>query len=120
MIDAGVRSISPTGLALAILLASVACLTISVLAVGLRVYLRLADGVFGIDDALIVAGLVRDLPQLLFFFSSSSSNHVFPIFITDVQYYLPRPSTPSMFRLLAMVSPSGSVPGMPNSTRGCP
>lgn len=59
MIDESVRFLWPAGLALAILVVSIVCLVLSAIAVALRTYLRLTDNVFGIDDALIICGLVR-------------------------------------------------------------
>lgn len=58
MINEDVRFLRPTGLALAIFVVSILCLAASVVSVGLRTYLRLLEHVFGIDDALIIAGLV--------------------------------------------------------------
>lgn len=58
MIDESVRFLWPAGLALALLVVSIVCLVVSAIAVALRTYLRLIDNVFGIDDALIIGGLV--------------------------------------------------------------
>lgn len=58
MINEDVRFLRPTGLALAILVVSILCLAASVVSVALRTYLRLLERVFGVDDALILAGLV--------------------------------------------------------------
>lgn len=59
MLDDSVRSIQPTGLALAILVVSIVCLIASFVAVALRTYTRWAEHTFGPDDGLIIAGLVR-------------------------------------------------------------
>ncbi|ORY58874.1 uncharacterized protein BCR38DRAFT_527394 [Pseudomassariella vexata] len=45
-----------TGLSLAIVVSSLICLVLSVTAVGIRTYVRLADKLFGLDDSLVLAG----------------------------------------------------------------
>lgn len=67
MIDATATSIPLSGLALAIFATSAVCLVLSAITVSLRFYVRLHDGALGLDDGLILAGLVRHTPS---FFNS--------------------------------------------------
>ncbi|KAI3399779.1 hypothetical protein diail_5575 [Diaporthe ilicicola] len=57
MVQDDVRTISLSGLSLAIFAVSIVCLALSLVSVGLRTYIRLFDNVFGLDDGLILAGL---------------------------------------------------------------
>lgn len=66
MIDATATSIPLTGLALTIFATSAVCLVLSAITVSLRFWVRLQDGALGLDDALIVAGLVRYIYQVWF------------------------------------------------------
>lgn len=59
MIEDDVRTVSLSGLSLAIFVVSLVCLALSLLSVGLRTYIRVSDSVFGLDDGLILAGVVR-------------------------------------------------------------
>lgn len=63
MIDATATSIPLTGLALALFATSAVCLVLSAITVSLRLYARLQDSALGLDDGLILAGLVRLIPQ---------------------------------------------------------
>ncbi|KAE9990904.1 hypothetical protein EG327_000785 [Venturia inaequalis] len=58
MIDATATSIPLTGLALALFATSAVCLVLSAITVSLRLYARLQDSALGLDDGLILAGLV--------------------------------------------------------------
>lgn len=66
MLDENVRSIKPAGLALAILVVSLVCLAAASLAVALRTYTRWKEHTFGLDDSLMVAGLVSILYHSIF------------------------------------------------------
>lgn len=62
MVEDTAHSLQPTGLALAIFVVSLILLVLSASAVGLRAYFKYIDHIFGVDDALIVAGLVCNPP----------------------------------------------------------
>lgn len=66
MLDENVRSIKPAGLALAILVVSLVCLAAASLAVALRTYTRWKEHTFGLDDSLMLAGLVRIISVFLY------------------------------------------------------
>ncbi|KAI1847117.1 hypothetical protein JX266_006992 [Neoarthrinium moseri] len=56
IIDPSARQVQPEGLSLAIVVVSLLCLFFSILAVAGRTYVRLDDGLFGLDDGLVVIG----------------------------------------------------------------
>ncbi|TID27089.1 hypothetical protein E2P81_ATG01539 [Venturia nashicola] len=58
MIEATATSIPLTGLALAIFATSAVCLVLSVITVSLRLYVRMHDSTLGLDDGLILSGLL--------------------------------------------------------------
>ncbi|QDS69319.1 hypothetical protein FKW77_003268 [Venturia effusa] len=58
MIDATATSIPLSGLSLAIFVTSAVCLVLSAITVSLRLYIRLHDTALGLDDGLILAGLL--------------------------------------------------------------
>lgn len=70
IVDENATSVKMTGLALAIFAVSISCLFLSAMTVGLRLVLRVQDKVVGLDDGLILAGLVcdrvplNDIPEL--------------------------------------------------------
>jgi hypothetical protein len=57
-VDPTLRTITPDGLPLAILILSTVFLGLSIIAVGLRTYIRIVKGAFGLDDVFMVAGCV--------------------------------------------------------------
>ncbi|KAH8196424.1 hypothetical protein TruAng_009411 [Truncatella angustata] len=57
MADANARSVPLEGFPLAIILISLAFLFFAIFSVAVRTYIRLTDKVFGLDDALMLAGL---------------------------------------------------------------
>lgn len=59
MLEDDVRTVSLSGLSLAIFVVSLVCLGLALVSVGLRTYIRTFDHVFGLDDGLILAGAVR-------------------------------------------------------------
>lgn len=59
MVEDDARTVALSGLSLAIFVVSLVCLGLSLLSVGLRTYIRVFDNVFGLDDGLILAGVVR-------------------------------------------------------------
>lgn len=58
-VDPNARYVPLEGLSMAIVVISTICVVFSILAVGLRTYARLADGLFGTDDGLVLFGTVR-------------------------------------------------------------
>lgn len=58
-VDPAARIIAPDGLPLTIIVISSVFLGLSIIAVSLRTYVRLAKGTFGLDDAFVGAGTVR-------------------------------------------------------------
>lgn len=58
MVEDDVRTVSLGGLSLAIFVVSIVCLALSLISVGLRTHIRIFDNVFGLDDGLILAGVV--------------------------------------------------------------
>lgn len=57
-IDPNARAIRPQGFPLTVLILSFVFLALSLLAVGLRTYIRVSKRIFGIDDACLSAGAV--------------------------------------------------------------
>ncbi|CRK24752.1 hypothetical protein BN1723_013378 [Verticillium longisporum] len=57
-VDPNLRSLTPVHLPLAIIVVSSIFLFLSIIAVGLRTYVRITDRVFGLDDGLMAAGAV--------------------------------------------------------------
>lgn len=57
--DPSARLMSPEGLPLAIIVISFIFLGLSLVAVGLRTYIRLKKQTFGLDDAFMAIGTVR-------------------------------------------------------------
>ncbi|KAM0809277.1 hypothetical protein AB5N19_09620 [Seiridium cardinale] len=55
-VDPAARYIPLEGLSLAIVVVSLVCIIFSVTAVGIRIYARVLDGLFGFDDTLVLAG----------------------------------------------------------------
>lgn len=64
MVEDDARTVTLSGLSLAIFVVSLVCLGLSLLSVGLRTYIRIFDNVFGLDDGLILAGAVRPTSTL--------------------------------------------------------
>lgn len=62
-VDPDARYVPLEGLSMAIVVISIICVVCSVAAVGIRTYARLANGLFGVDDALVLFGTVGD-PQI--------------------------------------------------------
>ena len=60
-VDPDARIITPDGLPLTIIIISCVFLGLSILAVSLRTYVRLAKGTFGADDAFMATGAVRSV-----------------------------------------------------------
>lgn len=58
-VDPKARIVAPDGLPLAIIIASSVFLGLSIIAVALRTYVRLAKGTFGLDDAVMGVAVVR-------------------------------------------------------------
>lgn len=58
-VDPEARIIAPDGLPLTIIVVSCVFLGLSIIAVSLRTYVRLAKGTFGLDDAFVSIGTVR-------------------------------------------------------------
>ncbi|KAK1988214.1 hypothetical protein LZ30DRAFT_700019 [Colletotrichum cereale] len=61
-VDPNLRYLEPQGLPLAIIIISAIFLVISVLCVGIRTCVRLAEGTFGVDDGLMLAGTIVYVP----------------------------------------------------------
>lgn len=59
MADPSARFVAPEGVALSIAIVSPAFLALSVIGVAARICVRLRDGVFAIDDYLLLGGTVR-------------------------------------------------------------
>jgi hypothetical protein len=57
-VDPNLRTITPDGLPLAILVLSTIFLGLSIITVSLRTYIRIIKGAFGLDDYFMVAGCV--------------------------------------------------------------
>lgn len=62
--DENATSIPLSGLALAIFAISAGCLILSAIMVSMRLFVRMHDNTLGLDDGLILAGLVRHVPQI--------------------------------------------------------
>ncbi|POS71963.1 hypothetical protein DHEL01_v209642 [Diaporthe helianthi] len=58
MVEDNARTVALNGLSLTIFIVSLVCLCLSLLSVGLRTYIRVFDNVFGLDDGLILAGII--------------------------------------------------------------
>jgi hypothetical protein len=63
-VDPDARIIAPDGLPLTIIIVSCVFLGLSVLAVSLRTYVRLAKDTFGLDDAFMASGVVRPISHI--------------------------------------------------------
>ena len=59
-VDPDARIIAPDGLPLTIIIISGVFLGFSIIAVSLRTYVRLLKGIFGLDDAFVAVGTVRE------------------------------------------------------------
>lgn len=57
-VDPTLRTITPDGLPLAILVLSTIFLGLSIITVSLRTYIRVVKGAFGLDDGFMCAGCV--------------------------------------------------------------
>lgn len=67
-VDANLRFVQPEGLALAIIIVSLVFLFFSLLSVGIRIYIRQSDNALGLDDWLVLGGVVCSIhciPSLL-------------------------------------------------------
>jgi uncharacterized membrane protein HdeD (DUF308 family) len=62
MIDENVRSVTLQGFPLATTVVILVCVGLAAIAVGIRSMVRLSDNTFGLDDWLIVSGMVRNAP----------------------------------------------------------
>ncbi|KAI1246372.1 hypothetical protein MGN70_013271 [Eutypa lata] len=57
-VDANLRFVQPEGLALAIIIVSLVFLFFSLLSVGIRIYIRQSDNALGLDDWLVLGGVM--------------------------------------------------------------